>query len=60
MGNEDGTFQGGGNLSLTTPQSVAAGDFNGDGRPDLAIANVNANVVSVLMGACWDHPRGTQ
>ena|SRR5437763_7161617 len=33
----------------TNPQSVALGDFNGDGRPDLATANLNSNDVSVLL-----------
>jgi hypothetical protein len=31
------------------PNSVAVGDFNGDGKPDLAIANGNSNSVSVLL-----------
>ena len=34
----------------TNPQSVVVGDFNGDGRQDLATANINANSVSVLLG----------
>ena len=34
----------------TDPVSVAVGDFNGDGRPDLAIANKNSNNVTVLLG----------
>src|SRR5687767_9308593 len=31
------------------PISLAEGDLNGDGRPDLAIANANADTVSVLL-----------
>ncbi len=34
----------------TEPLSVAVGDFNGDGRPDLAVANFGSNSVSVLLG----------
>lgn len=33
-----------------TPESIAVGDFNGDGVQDLAVANVNSNNVSVLLG----------
>jgi hypothetical protein len=32
------------------PYSVAVGDFDGDGRPDLAVANVDSDNVSVLRG----------
>src|SRR5579883_1564356 len=31
------------------PSSVAVGDFNGDGKPDLAVANFNSGTVSVLL-----------
>lgn len=31
-------------------RSVAVGDFNGDGKPDLAVANEMSNNVSVLLG----------
>jgi uncharacterized repeat protein (TIGR01451 family) len=34
----------------TTPQSVAAGDFNGDGKPDLVTANSGSNNVSIEFG----------
>jgi hypothetical protein len=33
-----------------SPRSVAVGDFNGDGKPDLAVANQGSNNVSVLLG----------
>jgi hypothetical protein len=32
------------------PAAVAVGDFNGDGKPDLAVANNQSNNVSVLLG----------
>ncbi len=34
----------------SSPNSVAVGDFNGDSRPDLAVANLNSSNVSVLLG----------
>jgi hypothetical protein len=34
----------------TTPLSVVVGDFNGDGKQDLAVANGNSANVSVLLG----------
>jgi len=34
----------------SAPRSVAVGDFNADGRPDLAVANNNDNNVSILLG----------
>jgi hypothetical protein len=32
------------------PQAVVTGDFNGDGRLDLAVANSSSNTVSLLLG----------
>jgi hypothetical protein len=32
------------------PESAAVGDFNGDGKLDLAVANVLSNTVSILLG----------
>ena len=40
LGNGDGTFQAAVNYAVgNAPYSVAVGDFNGDGKPDLAVAN---------------------
>jgi hypothetical protein len=55
LGNGDGTFQDAQRFSTTAtyPQSVAVGDVNADGLPDLAVANggsFGAAAVSVLLG----------
>src|SRR2546430_13896520 len=34
----------------TAPISVAVGDFNGDGKPDLAVANAYRDAESLLRG----------
>src|SRR5438034_721147 len=42
-----------GSLTLATgasPYAVAAADFNGDGKKDLAVTNENSDTVSVLLG----------
>jgi VCBS repeat-containing protein len=45
------TFTGPTNFAVgDNPNSVAVGDFNGDGDPDLAVANAFAASVSVLLG----------
>src|SRR5205823_2430178 len=40
----------------TGPRSVAVGDFNGDGKQDLAIANSNAENVSIFLRNCTMTP----
>ena len=37
------------NVVGTNPNSSAAGDLNGDGKPDLAVANFHSDSVSVLL-----------
>jgi FG-GAP-like repeat/Abnormal spindle-like microcephaly-assoc'd, ASPM-SPD-2-Hydin/FG-GAP repeat len=50
LGNGDGTFRVAGSYPLNTNAvSGATGDFNGDGKLDIAIAD-NVGVVSILLG----------
>ncbi|MEW6282136.1 MAG: VCBS repeat-containing protein, partial [Candidatus Eremiobacterota bacterium] len=53
LGNGDGTLQAAQNFTVGSgaagPFSVALGDVNGDGCPDLAVANTTSNNVSVLL-----------
>ena len=35
----------------SVPYSVEVADFNGDGKPDLAVANAGSNTITVLLGA---------
>ena len=51
LGNGDGTFQPQVTYAVgTSPYALVAGDFNGDGHIDLAVANENSNDVSILLG----------
>jgi hypothetical protein len=50
LGNGDGTFLRGFYETGTYPICVAIGDLNGDGKPDLAVANDFYQGVSVLLG----------
>jgi FG-GAP repeat len=38
------------------PQSVAVGDFNRDGTPDLAVANQDTDDVTILVNTCSNAP----
>ena len=50
LGNGDGTFQPAVNFDVgDVPMSVAVGDFNLDGLPDLVVAISGSNGVSVLI-----------
>ena len=45
------TGSGGGVIfGAPSPTSVASGDFNGDGKLDLAVANFVSNTVSIFLG----------
>jgi hypothetical protein len=51
LGNGDGTFTVSGIYSVGEyPRTVAMGDFNGDGKVDLATSNQNDDTYSILLG----------
>src|SRR6266446_6281293 len=51
LGNGNGTFRPAPSLTVGNgPAGVVVGDFNGDGKLDLAVANLNDNTLSVLLG----------
>src|SRR5262249_35784412 len=50
LGNGNGTFTAEPDVAVGShPQSVAVADFNGDGKADLAVANLGSNTVTVLL-----------
>jgi hypothetical protein len=55
LGNGDGTFREGGSFDTggiagRAPYFIAVGDFNSDGKLDLATANEDGDTISVLLG----------
>lgn len=53
VGNGDGTFQQASGFqipSILNTESAVVGDFNGDGKPDLAFASQSSDVVTILFG----------
>src|ERR1700746_61854 len=53
LGKPDGRFQAAGDYptaSGSLPRFGIAGDFNGDGIPDIAVANLGSNSISILLG----------
>ncbi|PYJ85690.1 MAG: hypothetical protein DME22_08155 [Verrucomicrobia bacterium] len=51
LGHGDGAFQSVAKYDAgPNPQAVVVGDFNGDGKPDLAVANNGSTNVAVLLG----------
>jgi hypothetical protein len=51
LGDSTGSFGAATNFAVgAVPTSVAAGDFNGDGKLDLAVTNLRGNNVSIFLG----------
>jgi hypothetical protein len=51
IGNGDGTFTAGASYPVgLVPHDICHGDFNGDGKVDLATANINSASMTVLLG----------
>jgi hypothetical protein len=58
LGSGNGTLTyAGTNAVGSSPSAIAVGDFNGDGRPDVATADAGSNTVSVLLNdGTWTPP----
>jgi FG-GAP-like repeat len=51
LGNGDGTFTAAASHStIKHPFPIAVGDFNGDGKLDLAISSFDSNAITILSG----------
>lgn len=53
LGNGNGTFGNPAHFALADqsfPNGIAVGEFNGDGKPDVATADYNKNTISILLG----------
>ncbi|MBF0124077.1 MAG: VCBS repeat-containing protein, partial [Magnetococcales bacterium] len=53
-GFSNATYYSVGSGPYSSPYSVTSGDFNGDGRPDLAAANAGSDTLSVLLNTSGD------
>jgi hypothetical protein len=43
------------NFMFTTPYGIVAGDFNGDGKPDIATANAGSDDLTVRLNTGQKH-----